>query len=216
VGLDNFQSGYRNQFSVDTRLANGIPQTQLDAELAYLAAHPEITGEGNWVSNAVEGSDNTPYRMLSTVVEKENIIAVNLDINNPDLFEIVYIQANPNRTTRSIVHVIIDPLATSALKQSIPDFDKFNVLFDKSNIPELLKGNIDSIQLYIFMNSTANADLVDDPAFALSKKIVQQVGNGNELYLFTNAPDGSSDEALHTLSVTISGITYITPYAIVP
>jgi hypothetical protein len=119
VGLENFQGGYLNQFSVDARLANGIPESQLAAELAYADTH-KITGEGNTVGNAVEGSHYTPYKAFPTTVLDKNIISFSEDPSHPGLFEIVYVQANPDGTSKTIVHVVFDPEALSNLVKSYP------------------------------------------------------------------------------------------------
>jgi hypothetical protein len=75
---------------------------QLAAEQAYLAAHPEITGQGNYVDDEVLGSDNMPYKTLSFGISSDNILAINQDVNNPSLYEFIFAQRAAGTNTSAI------------------------------------------------------------------------------------------------------------------
>ncbi len=211
-----------NQVDLSARFADanndghmdGIPQTQLDAELAYLAAHPEITGQGNYVDDAVEGSTIQPYRTLYMVIEKNNVIAINQDSNNPDLLEIVFTQSNPDGTARSIVHVLIDPKAQEHYIKDSPDIETSRAHLFINNIEQFLNGAVNKIRIAPFMNSVANPDLIDDPAFARVRQVVEEEGDDlAALNLFTK---GYFLENINDQKKIINTSTFISPYAIIP
>jgi hypothetical protein len=98
--------------------------------------------------------------------------------------------------------------------KSIPGFDS-QTFFDASSIQKLANGDIKSIQFNIFMNSDANVDLQDDPAFALSHRVVEAGGDElSFLFAFTNSKFAKPED-FKLWATIVNKKQYVAPYVIV-
>ena len=190
---------------------DGIPQTQIDQELAFLASHPEITGAGNIVGQSIEGSGTLPYKTLSITVDRNNILAIN---QNGNMYEMVVAQNSPNNESVAIFHVIIDPQAMQYYLDHAPSDIAEQMkerLLSPTIIEGLINGSIQSIKIPISMNSDANVNLQNDPAFARVKQVVE--AEGDDLTALNLFAKGYFPEDVNQQRQTINNTTFISAYA---
>ncbi len=86
--------------------------------------------------------------------------------------------------------------------------------FVKVSVTSLINGEIDNIIITVFMNSIDNADLVNDPAFANVKTIVE--AEGDETFALNLFAKGYYPEDINQQVETVNSNQYIAPYAIIP
>ena len=222
VGIQQDGTIALNQVNLSARLTDadgdghidGISQTQLDRELAYLSAHPEITGR-NQMADGIHQQSSLPYPTLGTLIDTENILAVNQDPAVQTLYEIVYAQANPDGTQRAVVHMLIDLQIQQYMidLSHNPGYPARNILPDQ--LEQLRRRTIEEVLFLVFMNSEGN-DLKNDPLFANVRKIVEEEGTGlRNLLLFSISKYAKPDDFAQ-LADKVNSSLFITPYAVLP
>jgi hypothetical protein len=213
-GIDSEGNIPLNTVDLMAQIENDIPAEQLAAEQAYLDAHPEILGN-NLVGSTIEGQGAHPYRTLSIEIDRENILSIYQDKTGNNLYEIVFVQAAPDGKTKVIVHLDLDLNAQQHLIDDLnnPGFTA-RIIFP-GQINALIQGDIDAISTNIYMNSVVgDGRLVNDPAFALSRQLVEKDGlNVRELLLFAG---GYQTEKIVQQRAAINNSQFVAPYALTP
>ncbi len=203
-----------------SNVVNGVPTAELAAEQAYLLAHPEITGQGNGpgFGTTIEGSGVLPWKTLTGRFSSRQLISASEDLNIPGLYELTFVIKAANNDTRALLSIILDPAAQQAYIDAAPPDVKANLLtkiITPQKLQDFIDGKIDFIDIPIFMNSTANAALIDDPAFARVKQVVE-AGGADLRQLFVFNQPGRSTTDYENSANTIDSLTFISPYAIIP
>lgn len=126
--------------------------------------------------------------------------------------EIVYLQEDPTNHVIASVHVILSVAAQAARLANTAELGSTEaeqyLLSYGDNLQRFISGEVDTLDLYIFLDVPANSDLISDPAFAEVQSMVTQAGeNTYELNKFTAANFYTAD-ASRTSASTISRIVF--------
>jgi len=213
VGRDSEGNIVVNHLDLSNVIRTGVvPENQFVIEQAYIENHPEITGAGNSVADEVLGSEYLPYKTLHTTVQRDNVLCINIDDATGNI-EIVYLQEDPTNHVIASVHVVISAEAQAAWLAALLEIYSTTMaeqylLSYGDNLERFNSGESQSLELYIFMDSPANSNLIPDPTFAEIQDMVTQAGNNTfDLVRFTTANVYTPEES-RTSATTVSQIVF--------